>query len=197
MNFHHPSFQLLELRVFLQTFFHRLFLPWQVDHLHHHHLRRNPIHLNSLRHLQVPLPPKDIDIYYKINRTIYFFSKVILMRAHFENSCNQFQMGFEINIKKDLWWWWPLSRSISFGRTTSPFWRRNHFGFFYLLTILPKSKAKLSCQWQFDNSTRQLSVSREKLSWAKLNQAKLRKSAQYICTAIYYGQYCADFLNFV
>ena len=127
MNFLHPSFQLLEL--FQQTFLPRLFLPRQGHHLRHHHLRRNRIHLNSLRHLRIPLPPKDIDIYYKINRTIYFFSKVILMRAHFENSCNQFQMGFEINIKKNLWRW-PLSRSISFGRTTSPFWRRNHFGFF-------------------------------------------------------------------
>ena len=92
-----------------------------------------------------------------------------------------FKLGFdfEINIKKNLWWWWPLSRSISFGRTSSPWRRIHHFGFFYLLTILPKSKAKLSCQWQFNNSTRQLSVSREKLSWAKLNLAKLRKSAQY------------------
>ena len=94
MNFLHPYFQFLELRLFQQTFLPRLFLPWQRDHLRHHHLRRNRIHLNSLRHLRVPLPPpKDIDIYYKINRTIYYFSKVILMRAHFENSFIQFQIG--------------------------------------------------------------------------------------------------------
>ena len=151
------------------SIFWGFFWSWQRDHLRHHHLRRNRIHLNSLRHLRIPLhfvPPKDIDIYYKINRTIYFFSKVILMRAHFENSCNQFQMGFEINIKKNLWRW-PLSRSISFGRTTSPFWRRNHFGFFifsqYYQKVKPNWVVNDTSQRQFDNST-QLSVSREKLS---------------------------------
>ena len=104
------------------------------------------------------------------------------MRAHFENSCNQFQMGFEINIKKNLWRW-PLSRSISFGRTTSPFWRRNHFGFFYLLTILPKSKAKLSCQWHKSKTIWQLNSVVSFTRKTELSQAELSK-VEEICSIL-------------